>query len=130
MTNNALDPRPERQVDDLSLRRTGDNRTLWIVLGLVAVVAIVAVVFLFSQNNAGTQQASLDRAAAQQQAIDNTNQAGAAANSAALSASQAANSATDSATRSADSAARAAQAPKPPAGDDSSASSPAPAQPQ
>jgi len=124
MTNNALDPLPNRQVDDLRVRREGDNRTLWIVLGLVAVVAIVAVVFLFSQNSAGTQQASLDQVAAQQQAVDNTNQAGAAANSAALSASQAANSAADSATRSAEAAARNAQAPKPAAGDDNTPAPP------
>jgi hypothetical protein len=56
------------------------------MLGLVAVVALVALVLVFSQNNAATQQAALDNAAAQQQAIDSAK----SANTSAAQASQAA----------------------------------------
>jgi hypothetical protein len=43
-------------------RRGGDGRTVWIILGLVAVVAIVALVYLFSQSNTNANQAALDQA--------------------------------------------------------------------
>ena len=110
MTNNALDPQPDVRVTEVrTLRREGDSRTIWVVLGLVAVVAILALVFVFNQNNSQvSQQAALDRAAAQQQTVEAVGQAGASANSAALAAGQAASAAGDAATRATQSAAQSA----------------------
>ncbi len=91
------------------IARRDRDRTIWIVLGLVAVVAIVALVYVFTQNNASRQQAALDQAVTQQQTVDIANQAGVAANSAALAANQAANAAGDAATHAANTAAMSAR---------------------
>ena len=88
MTNNAFEPPPTSRPEARS-----ENRTLWVVLGLVAVVAIVALVYVFSQNNAATQQAALDTATAQQQTVDSAN----SANTSAAQANQAAANATGAA---------------------------------
>ncbi len=110
MTNNALDPQPDVRVTEVrTVRREGDGRTLWIVLGLVAVVAIIALVLVFNQNSGQVgQQAALNQAVAQQQTVDAASQAGASANSAALAAGQAASAAGDAATRATQSAAQSA----------------------
>jgi type II secretory pathway pseudopilin PulG len=85
---NTLDPGPDRAPTATEPRResASDRRTTWVVLGLVAVVAIVALVYVFSQNDMATQQAALDQVQARQQALDSAG----AANGAATSASQAA----------------------------------------
>lgn len=84
--------------------RRSDGRTVWVVLGLVAVVAIVALIYLFSQNNAVDQQAAVDQA--------NTNAAVAtqAAGDAAANATSAATNAVNSAASATDSAASKAAA--------------------
>lgn len=87
-------PQPEHVI----IRRPRDDRSLWIVLGLVAVVAIVALVFVFSQGNSVHQQALADQAALTQQSVDTAGQASSMADQAARSASMAAGAASNAAT--------------------------------
>ena len=96
--SNTLDPRPD--LDGGSRRiREGDTRTIWIVLGLVAVVAIIALAFVLTRNSDGAHQAQLDQAAAQQHALDSAAQANASATTAAATAGVAASAAGDAAAR-------------------------------
>jgi hypothetical protein len=95
---NTLDPRPD--LDGGSRRlRDGDTRTIWVVLGLVAVVAIIALAFVLTQNSDAAHQAQLDQAAAQQHALDASAAASASANTAAATAGLAASAAGDAAAR-------------------------------
>ncbi len=101
--SNTLDPRPD--IDRGPQRvRGGDTRTIWIVLGLVAVVAIIALAFVLTQNSNADHQAQLDQAAAQQHALDASAQANATATDAAATAGMAASAAGDAAARAARSA--------------------------
>jgi hypothetical protein len=121
--SNTLEPGPDPALPPTEPRqgRADDRRTVWVVLGLVAVVAIVALVYVFSQNNSATQQAALDQATASQQAHDAAQTAGnaaaAAGQSAVGAAGSAAGAAADQAARSApvspDQAGRASQPPNP-----------------
>lgn len=86
-------------------RRAGGN-AIWIVLGLVAVIAIVALVYLFSQNNGASQQAALDQA--NTNAAVASQAAGDAASNAANAASNAVNAAGSAADRAASNASAAA----------------------
>jgi hypothetical protein len=104
MNNNTLDPRPD--VDVYEVRRAGPDRVLWIVLGLVAVVAIMALAFAYTKNSDESRQAALDQAAAEQQTIDARNQALSSATSAAQTAGQSALSASEAAGNAARSAGR------------------------
>lgn len=128
--SNTLDPRPD--LDGAPHRlRGGDTRTIWIVLGLVAVVAIIALAFVLTQNSNADHQAQLDQAAAQQHALDASAQANATATNAAATAGMAASAAGDAAARAARSAASknavADEAPpaSQPAGSDAASTAPA-----
>jgi uncharacterized membrane protein len=79
--------------------RRGGGQTVWIVLGLVAVIAIVALVYLFNQNSSN-QMTAQDQATVNQQL--------GAANANAANASQAASNAANAATTAAGNAASAA----------------------
>ena len=100
---NTLDPRPDLDGGTRRIRE-GDNRTIWVVLGLVAVVAIIALAFVLTQNSDASHQAQLDQAAAQQHALDAAAQANASATNAAATAGVAASAAGDAAARAAHSA--------------------------
>ena len=129
--SNTLDPRPD--LDRGTQRvRDGDSRTIWIVLGLVGVVAIIALAFVLTQNSNANHQAQLDQAAAQQHALDASAQANASATNAAATAGMAASAAGDAAARAAQSAnasknALADEAPpaSQPAGSDGASTAPA-----
>ncbi len=102
---NALTPPPAERIE---IRRVGgSDKTIWIVLGLVAVVAIVALIYIFTQDSAARQQAAIDQAVVGQHSVDVAGQASSAADQAARSASLAASVASDAASH----AARAVTAP-------------------
>jgi len=97
--SNTLDPRPDLDAAQARRGRDGDARTIWIVLGLVAVVAIIALAFVLTRNSDVANQAALDQAASQQHALDVSTQADATAASAAQTAGAAAGAANDAAAR-------------------------------
>lgn len=102
---NTLDPRPDLDAARARRMRDGDVRTIWIVLGLVAVVAIIALAFVMTRNSDAAHQAALDQAASQQHALDVSTQADAVATNAAQTAGAAASAAGDAAARASRSAA-------------------------
>lgn len=91
---NTFDTPPP--TENIIIRRRED-KSLWVILGLVAVVAIVALVYVFSQNTSARQQAAVDQAVATQQSIDSAGQASSIADQAARSATLAAGAAGDAA---------------------------------
>ena len=110
MINNAAEPRPDLRTLEIQRGKAGTDRVIWVVLGLVAVVAILALAFVFTQNSDQSRQAAFDQATAQQRAVDAAGQASNSAQSAAATANQAATSAGQAAGKAAQSAADRASA--------------------
>ncbi len=80
MTHDAYEPRPELRSVEFRRPWSVADRVIWVLLGLVAVAAVIALTFAYTRYSHSLHQADIDHASAVQSALSASAPSGQAAN--------------------------------------------------